>query len=142
MPLTADLFYETYGSGSFTFGWARGGTKAAAGAHSSRSALRAAAGSAFRSALLLAGAAGRWRYRLAHPHRGIYSQSRRPGARSVLLLARGPALVRLGVAVGSDLRAVSSLVGAGGSRGAGRRSRSEEHTSELQSLRHLVCRLL
>src|ERR1039458_10441121 len=25
---------------------------------------------------------------------------------------------------------------------AGRRSRSEEHTSELQSLRHLVCRLL
>src|SRR5437899_9393442 len=30
-----------------------------------------------------------------------------------------------------------------GSRsGAGRRARSEEHTSELQSLRHLVCRLL
>src|SRR5205814_7200892 len=26
--------------------------------------------------------------------------------------------------------------------GAGRRMRSEEHTSELQSLRHLVCRLL
>src|SRR5437899_6677851 len=25
---------------------------------------------------------------------------------------------------------------------SGRRSRSEEHTSELQSLRHLVCRLL
>src|SRR6202020_3619799 len=25
---------------------------------------------------------------------------------------------------------------------AGRRARSEEHTSELQSLRHLVCRLL
>src|SRR5437899_11100842 len=27
-------------------------------------------------------------------------------------------------------------------RGRGRRARSEEHTSELQSLRHLVCRLL
>src|ERR1039458_1890668 len=26
--------------------------------------------------------------------------------------------------------------------GAGKRIRSEEHTSELQSLRHLVCRLL
>src|SRR5437899_9266745 len=28
------------------------------------------------------------------------------------------------------------------SRAPGRRGRSEEHTSELQSLRHLVCRLL
>src|SRR5258705_6601444 len=27
-------------------------------------------------------------------------------------------------------------------RGVGTRQRSEEHTSELQSLRHLVCRLL
>src|SRR5438045_7874957 len=27
-------------------------------------------------------------------------------------------------------------------RSEGRRARSEEHTSELQSLRHLVCRLL
>src|SRR5437899_4221503 len=30
----------------------------------------------------------------------------------------------------------------GGPRDPGRRRRSEEHTSELQSLRHLVCRLL
>src|ERR1035438_10910865 len=30
----------------------------------------------------------------------------------------------------------------GGARVAGRQARSEEHTSELQSLRHLVCRLL
>src|ERR1039458_4965442 len=30
----------------------------------------------------------------------------------------------------------------GGFRGGDRRDRSEEHTSELQSLRHLVCRLL
>src|SRR5215212_11857599 len=33
-----------------------------------------------------------------------------------------------------DLRGLSSITS--------RRSRSEEHTSELQSLRHLVCRLL
>src|SRR5258705_2010012 len=32
--------------------------------------------------------------------------------------------------------------GGPGARRAGRVSRSEEHTSELQSLRHLVCRLL
>src|ERR1039458_10753083 len=31
-------------------------------------------------------------------------------------------------------------IGVGGARGGGKRS--EEHTSELQSLRHLVCRLL
>src|ERR1035438_10802442 len=30
----------------------------------------------------------------------------------------------------------------GGTAGTGRSTRSEEHTSELQSLRHLVCRLL
>src|SRR5262245_63154185 len=32
--------------------------------------------------------------------------------------------------------------GPDGSRVSARRGRSEEHTSELQSLRHLVCRLL
>src|SRR5947199_7268498 len=32
--------------------------------------------------------------------------------------------------------------GGGGCRSARRIARSEEHTSELQSLRHLVCRLL
>src|SRR5437899_6288730 len=32
--------------------------------------------------------------------------------------------------------------GRGRLRAAGRAARSEEHTSELQSLRHLVCRLL
>src|SRR5499426_4188557 len=32
--------------------------------------------------------------------------------------------------------------GRSGFRGPGRAARSEEHTSELQSLRHLVCRLL
>src|SRR5947199_10700416 len=41
-------------------------------------------------------------------------------------------------------RAVSGLFGATIQRARSRRfrSRSEEHTSELQSLRHLVCRLL
>src|SRR5262245_64280887 len=34
----------------------------------------------------------------------------------------------------------ASTISAGNSKGG--RSRSEEHTSELQSLRHLVCRLL
>src|SRR5262245_62368900 len=33
-------------------------------------------------------------------------------------------------------------VDAARARRVGRRARSEEHTSELQSLRHLVCRLL
>src|SRR5262245_65076651 len=39
-------------------------------------------------------------------------------------------------------RAGGSPRRAGSSGGPGPRRRSEEHTSELQSLRHLVCRLL
>src|SRR5258705_1793733 len=45
----------------------------------------------------------------------------------------------------SDRAGERRLVGrvhVGGGRGELRRARSEEHTSELQSLRHLVCRLL
>src|SRR5262245_64536312 len=38
--------------------------------------------------------------------------------------------------------AVSKDIGAANSAYDGFHSRSEEHTSELQSLRHLVCRLL
>src|SRR5205814_9170802 len=56
-------------------------------------------------------------------------------------------------AVGGVLRAARSLAeaahdavevaaAAAGKRQRDRRRRSEEHTSELQSLRHLVCRLL
>src|SRR5437899_8037198 len=36
----------------------------------------------------------------------------------------------------------NEIRGSGGSLPQGRPLRSEEHTSELQSLRHLVCRLL
>src|SRR5262245_62477481 len=65
---------------------------------------------------------------------------RSPGLRAV----RGPALVRdqppghrRGAAVrGGRARAVPRQAA------AAPRRRSEEHTSELQSLRHLVCRLL
>src|SRR5262245_62188036 len=39
------------------------------------------------------------------------------------------------------MRPASSMIGTNWSGGIGPR-RSEEHTSELQSLRHLVCRLL
>src|SRR5262245_63526886 len=43
----------------------------------------------------------------------------------------------------SHLEVILLEPGAGGARNARRRGlRSEEHTSELQSLRHLVCRLL
>src|SRR5262245_62692923 len=41
---------------------------------------------------------------------------------------------------GNDERGVSGSLGKQG--GPGAHKRSEEHTSELQSLRHLVCRLL
>src|SRR5262245_65673323 len=56
-------------------------------------------------------------------------RSRRSRTRSCRL----PAAARVGPrsGCGPALRAAAS-----------RRSRSEEHTSELQSLRHLVCRLL
>src|ERR1035438_5458629 len=42
----------------------------------------------------------------------------------------------------SLLRTFGSRRGAHFQRGPGGKCRSEEHTSELQSLRHLVCRLL
>src|SRR5258705_1382427 len=49
----------------------------------------------------------------------------------------------LGVGGGSAVRRLRGLaaLASGGLRGY-EKSRSEEHTSELQSLRHLVCRLL
>src|SRR5437899_4061968 len=41
-----------------------------------------------------------------------------------------------------NARVVLVIVAAGGMTEVALRNRSEEHTSELQSLRHLVCRLL
>src|SRR5436853_3153269 len=52
--------------------------------------------------------------------------------------AGGAAAVRAGVGGGRG----AGAGGGGRSAAAGRQPRSEEHTSELQSLRHLVCRLL
>src|SRR5262245_62493128 len=49
--------------------------------------------------------------------------------------------VRPGLALRAKAAVLDLAVGHGGDRGRGRQ-RSEEHTSELQSLRHLVCRLL
>src|SRR5262245_63726234 len=51
---------------------------------------------------------------------------------------------RHGVGHASDIRhhAVSRVPDRDLLHGPGRERRSEEHTSELQSLRHLVCRLL
>src|SRR5205814_5393467 len=44
---------------------------------------------------------------------------------------------------GSEVKARNRVLGhAAGGGAAPQRERSEEHTSELQSLRHLVCRLL
>src|SRR5205814_3960685 len=70
----------------------------------------------------------------------------------VLSVVLGPAAVPLGEVLRSDivwnLRAPRALLaflvgGSLGVAGAGLQAlRSEEHTSELQSLRHLVCRLL
>src|SRR5690348_17808565 len=56
-----------------------------------------------------------------------------------------PARSRLDQRQPVQLRRLDSVALAGGDRGgavAARRSRSEEHTSELQSPVHLVCRLL
>src|SRR5262245_65311029 len=57
--------------------------------------------------------------------------------RSPLRSRVGPASGRRRLAVGR-VRADARLA----RRDRARRARSEEHTSELQSLRHLVCRLL
>src|SRR5262245_64495212 len=73
--------------------------------------------------------------------------------RSVLAPAAGLAIVPVLLLVGLTWRGQRALSGppllalAAGAIAvalsrSGRRSRSEEHTSELQSLRHLVCRLL
>src|SRR5262245_65595627 len=51
-------------------------------------------------------------------------------------------LCRVHVASRSKRRQFSSALSAAASRLCESSSRSEEHTSELQSLRHLVCRLL
>src|SRR5262245_63079191 len=57
-------------------------------------------------------------------------------AKSSLVLPSGPAPML------PDLSRTNSSATCGKSSRAGGRMRSEEHTSELQSLRHLVCRLL
>src|SRR5436853_6246898 len=59
---------------------------------------------------------------------------RRPPRSTLFPYTRSSDLVPLGVA--------GTQEGTGAARGGVRDSRSEEHTSELQSLRHLVCRLL
>src|SRR5947199_2057148 len=51
-------------------------------------------------------------------------------------------LLGAGIAGGHHPRAGLRQVRLGGRAGLQARPRSEEHTSELQSLRHLVCRLL
>src|SRR5262245_65178807 len=61
-----------------------------------------------------------------------------PGRRSLATVLQCPSLLRLGRARPLPLRAQTDrLTGRAECDG-----RSEEHTSELQSLRHLVCRLL
>src|SRR5205814_3753429 len=59
------------------------------------------------------------------------STSWRPASRS-----------RRGGLAGASSRVASSTRGTSTTIGAAAGTRSEEHTSELQSLRHLVCRLL
>src|ERR1035438_93138 len=75
------------------------------------------------------------------PHRQVhtrYSACRRPLARIAHICPSEVAHALVGAV--SRLTLLDTLVGYGQSVGTGRR-RSEEHTSELQSLRHLVCRL-
>src|SRR5436853_5974496 len=71
----------------------------------------------------------------------------RPPPRSTLfpyttLFRSGPRHSRRGPRPRRGYRAGSSSRPATRAGGAPARGRSEEHTSELQSLRHLVCRLL
>src|SRR5262245_63773533 len=66
------------------------------------------------------------------PYTTLFRSARQLGA----VLQCGGLRRRQGERIGRDRRHVD----AGGRRGD--RPRSEEHTSELQSLRHLVCRLL
>src|SRR5687767_15301023 len=50
---------------------------------------------------------------------------------------------RVGLGASTSLRVIGRIpVAVGLDRGAGQPERSEEHTSELQSLAYLVCRLL
>src|SRR5687768_18041288 len=70
-----------------------------------------------------------------------------PTRRSSDLGDVGAARDRVAGVVGADVRIVAAhLGGLAGALGAGvaepRQARSEEHTSELQSRLHLVCRLL
>src|SRR3989442_9419356 len=57
-------------------------------------------------------------------------------------LFRSPPLWPFAGRVAHSAAAECHSLGAGGGRPPGRRDRSEEHTSELQSRPHLVCRLL
>src|SRR5947199_3759649 len=63
---------------------------------------------------------------------------RGPSAASHRALGGGDQEVR----AGSQGKAGAALRGAARYAAAAAQARSEEHTSELQSLRHLVCRLL
>src|SRR5947199_2763001 len=66
-----------------------------------------------------------------------------PTRRSSDLVITGPGQGHAGGLAGFEMPAQTVAVPAGSPPGSiWRTARSEEHTSELQSLRHLVCRLL
>src|SRR5262245_64175917 len=74
------------------------------------------------------------------PHRELVVVSHRPPV-GMLKTGESPAMLRLPAFPEWRIRAARIRhSGKAGSRSMA--SRSEEHTSELQSLRHLVCRLL
>src|SRR5205814_5745310 len=67
---------------------------------------------------------------------------RKPGARGFTLLELLVVMVIIGLLAGFVAPRYFAQVGKSRVKAARAQIRSEEHTSELQSLRHLVCRLL
>src|SRR5262245_64677426 len=82
-------------------------------------------------------------FRSQHPWKSMIDQ-RDSLAREVDEELRREQLLKLWEKYGTYVVAAIALivVGVGGVKYYQYRTRSEEHTSELQSLRHLVCRLL
>src|SRR5262245_63947334 len=66
---------------------------------------------------------------------GLGDEAREGARRDVAVLRRRQRLALVLEGLRGRLAPASAMI-------AARRERSEEHTSELQSLRHLVCRLL